>query len=292
MLRLLTSRSNLVVSRCRRRAYTHGVWGGQPSQSELMTGRAVFTNSYAVIPREVQRDIVASSLPGWEKTRLWILARPMTGFAETFSQYVVECEAGGGSEKPEPNNEAEGVIFCLEGKMTLTVRGPGRPRKDYELTAGSYAYLHWSSWSLSALEKSKFTWIRKKYEPAKGVDRPDTFVTHERSVEAMDMPGAEGKWRTQRFVDPQDMAHDMHVNIVSFDPGAVIPFKETHVMEHGLLVLQGKAVYHLNTDWVEVQQGDFIWLRAFCPQACYASGPDTFKYLLYKDVNRHPKLDL
>ena len=44
-------------------------------------------------------------------------------------------------------------------------------------------------------------------------------------------------------------------------------------MEHGLYVLEGKAVYLLNTDWVEVQAGDFMWLRAFCPQACYAGRP-------------------
>ena len=58
-------------------------------------------------------------------------------------------------------------------------------------------------------------------------------------------------------------------------------------MEHGLYVLEGKAVYLLNNDWVEVQAGDFMWLRAFCPQACYAGGPGRFRYLLYKDVNRH-----
>ena len=72
--------------------------------------------------------------------------------------------------------------------------------------------------------------------------------------------------------------------------GAVIPFAETHVMEHGLYVLEGKAVYRLNQDWVEVEAGDYMWLRAFCPQACYAGGPGRFRYLLYKDVNRHMKL--
>ena len=104
------------------------------------------------------------------------------------------------------------------------------------------------------------------------------------------MPDTEGAWGTQRFVDPVDVRHDMHVNIVSFEPGGAIPFPETHVMEHGLYVLEGKAVYLLNQDWVEVQAGDFMWLRAFCPQACYAGGPGRFRYLLYKDVNRHPGL--
>ena len=41
---------------------------------------------------------------------------------------------------------------------------------------------------------------------------------------------------------------------------------------------------------VEVEAGDFMWLRAFCPQACYAGGPMPFRYLLYKDVNRHVPL--
>ena len=41
---------------------------------------------------------------------------------------------------------------------------------------------------------------------------------------------------------------------------------------------------------VEVEAGDFMWLRAFCPQACYAGGPGRFRYLLYKDVNRHMPL--
>jgi (S)-ureidoglycine aminohydrolase len=103
-------------------------------------------------------------------------------------------------------------------------------------------------------------------------------------------PTPGGRWATTRFVDPDDLSHDMHVNIVTLHPGGVIPFEETHVMEHGLYVLQGKAVYRLNRDWVEVGPGDFMWLRAFCPQACYAGGTEPFRYLLYKDVNRLPRL--
>lgn len=43
---------------------------------------------------------------------------------------------------------------------------------------------------------------------------------------------------------------------------------------------------------VEVVAGNFMWLRAFCPQACCTGGPSPFCYLLYKDVNRHPRLRL
>ena len=115
-------------------------------------------------------------------------------------------------------------------------------------------------------------------------------MTNERQIAPAVMPDCNGRWATTRFVDPADLRHDMHVTIVTFEPGGVIPFEETHVMEHGLYVLEGKAVYRLNRDWVEVEAGDFMWLRAFCPQACYAGGPGRFRYLLYKDVNRHPRL--
>ena len=125
-----------------------------------------------------------------------------------------------------------------------------------------------------------------------GLEPPPAFVTSDGEVEPIPMPGTEGRWATSRFADPDDLRHDMHVNIVTFQPGASIPFAETHVMEHGLYVLEGKAVYRLNEDWVEVQEGDFMWLRAFCPQACYAGGPGPFRYLLYKDVNRHPRFRL
>ena len=98
-----------------------------------------------------------------------------------------------------------------------------------------------------------------------------------------------GAVRIDPLHNPPDPAR-VGMALVTFEPGAVIPFAETHVMEHGLYVLEGKAVYRLNEDWVEVQEGDFMWLRAFCPQACYAGGPGPFRYLLYKDVNRHARL--
>ncbi|MBX3582003.1 MAG: (S)-ureidoglycine aminohydrolase [Rhizobiaceae bacterium] len=262
--------------------------GGHPPQTELMSGRAVFTEAYAVIPKAVQRDIVASLLPFWDRTRAWILARPLSGFAETFSQYVMEVGPGGGSERPEPDAGAEGVIFVMEGEVTIRLG-----RKSHRLQKGGYAYLPPScGWTLKNGGKTpaRFHWIRKLYERVDGIDVPDPVFRNEQDIVPLSMPGTAGRWATTRFVDPDDLRHDMHVTIVTFEPGGLIPFEETHVMEHGLYVLEGKGVYKLNRDWVEVEAGDFMWLRAFCPQACYAGGPGRFRYLLYKDVNRHAKL--
>jgi (S)-ureidoglycine aminohydrolase len=264
--------------------------GGMPGQADLVTDRAVFTEAYAVIPRGVMRDIVTSNLPFWEKTRAWVLARPLSGFAETFSQYLMEVLSGGGSNLPEPDKRAQAVLFVLEGELTLTLNS-----HSHVLEPGSYAYIApGAEYRITNVHSApaRFHWIRKRYEAVEEIVAPVSFITHERHGELFSMPGAQGKWTTTRFVDPADMRHDMHVNIVTFEPGALIPFTETHVMEHGIYILEGKAVYRLNRDWVEVEAGDFLWLRAFCPQACYAAGPAPFRYLLYKDVNRHPCLVL
>jgi (S)-ureidoglycine aminohydrolase len=262
--------------------------GGLPDQHQLLTDRAMFTEAYAVIPRGTMSDIVTSYLPNWTETRLWVLARPLSGFAETFSQYIVEVSAGGGSDLPEDNPEAEGVLFVVDGQMMLTIGD-----EQHKLETGGYAFLPpGARWTLHnpGSDPLRFHWIRKAYQKVDGLEVPPPFVTNERDIEPIPMPDTDGAWVTSRFVDPADLRHDMHVNIVTFRPGAVIPFAETHVMEHGLYVLEGKADYRLNTDWVEVQAGDFMWLRAFCPQACYAGGPGVFRYLLYKDVNRHMPL--
>jgi len=264
--------------------------GGHPGQGPPSASRAIFTPAYAVIPRDTLRDITASLLPGWPKTRCWILSRPLSGFAETFAYYLMDISPGGGSDSPEPDPGAEGVLFVVAGSGTLDIDGDPHP-----LGPGSFAFLppgsRWSLWASDA-EQLAVHWIRKRYEPAPGIAPPEAFVTTEQAMIPDPMPGTDGAWTTTRFVDPYDLAHDMHVNIVTFRPGAVIPFAETHVMEHGIFVLQGKGVYNLNGEWIEVEAGDYMWLRAFCPQDCYAGGPGPFRYLLYKDVNRHPSLTL
>lgn len=264
--------------------------GGLLPQATRARDRAVFTDAYAFIPASTMSDIVTSLLPGWNNTRAWIIARPLSGFAETFAQYIVEVAQNGGATNPEPDAGAECVLFVVGGNGTLTLNGT-----DYSLRPGSYVYIPPATdWALHNVDPEALTfhWIRKRYEPAPGLDAPEAFVTHDDDVTPDAMPDTNGAWATSRFVDTNDLRHDMHVTIVTFQPGGIIPFAETHVMEHGLYVLQGRGNYLLNQDWVEVEPGDFMWLRAFCPQACYAAGAEPFRYLLYKDVNRHPSLTL
>jgi (S)-ureidoglycine aminohydrolase len=264
--------------------------GGLPDQTHTPQGKAVFNTAYAVLPANTQRDIVTSFLPGWLSAKVWILARPLTGFAESFAQYAVELAPGGGSAQPEPEIDAQAALFVAFGTLRLSIGGA----RD-EITAGHFAFIpagaRWEIWNTSD-SPAGFHWIRKRYRRVETLNPLEAFVVHESEVPANSMPDCEGRWATQRFFDPFDLRYDFHINIVNFAPGARIPFAETHVMEHGLYVLSGTGRYLLNTDWVNVGPGDFMWLRAFCPQACVATGTETFRYLLYKDVNRHVPLSL
>ena len=271
------------------RTYAFPPAGLPPMEEDPAANRAVFKTAYAFIPAVTMRDITTSYFPQWEKTRGWIIARPLSGFAETFAQYAMEVAPGGGSTLPEPDAGAEGVVFVAKGEARLTIDGA-----EHRLAAGGYAFLPpGHAWTLHNASDTplQFHWLRRRYQPVAGLSAPNPFVTTDAETPIRWMPGPD-KWGTTRFADPEDLRHDMHVNIVTFHPGGRIPFAETHVMEHGLYVLQGTAKYLLNDDWVDVGPGDFMWLRAFCPQACIATGTEPFRYLLYKDVNRHPSLTL
>ena len=166
----------------------------------------------------------------------------MTGFAETFSQYVVEVAPGGGSDRPEPDEGAEGVLFVIEGEVAVTVGGA-----THRLAPGGYAYLP-PGLGLDARERRRRAralpldpqGLRagRGHRRARAGDRQREATSRPRRC-----PTPTERWATTRFVDPADLRHDMHVTIVTLQPGGVIPFEETHVMEHGLYVLEGKAVY-------------------------------------------------
>ena len=87
---------------------------------------------------------------------------------------------------------------------------------------------------------------------------------------------------------PIEPAYDLAVNLFTFRPGAALPFVETHVMEHGLLMVAGMGVYRLADSWYPVEENDVIWMASYCPQWFVAMGKTSSRYLYYKDVHRDP----
>ena len=91
-----------------------------------------------------------------------------------------------------------------------------------------------------------------------------------------------------RSLMPDGPAYDFAVNTMTYDPGAALSMVEIHVMEHGLLMLEGGGIYRLGDSWYPVEAGDFIWMAPYCPQWFGAIGKRPAKYLIYKDWRRHP----
>jgi (S)-ureidoglycine aminohydrolase len=87
---------------------------------------------------------------------------------------------------------------------------------------------------------------------------------------------------------PDEMSFDFAVNTMVYQPGAALSMVEMHVMEHGLIMLEGGGIYRLGDSWYPVTAGDFIWMGPWCPQWFGAIGKVPAKYLIYKDWNRHP----
>ena len=172
--------------------------GGAPAQTQLLTDRAVFTEAYAIIPKGVMMDIVTSFLPFWENTRLWILSRPLSGFAETFSQYIMEVAPGGGSDRPELDDGAEGVLFVVEGELSVTLDG-----NTHQMRPGSYAFIPPASqWSVrnTSSQPVRFHWVRKAYEAVEGLDAPTPLFLNEADIAPSPMAGTEGKWARRRVL--------------------------------------------------------------------------------------------
>jgi (S)-ureidoglycine aminohydrolase len=245
---------------------------------ELLHGRTRVRRRYALMPLD---GFPPSRLPLWTSAEARILAAPALGAG--FAQYKIDLQPGGGTQH-RADNAVETFLYVLGGEVSLSV-AQGR----WTMTDGSFALVpHASSYSLQATRASSLLVLRKRYEPVEGVEAPKPIVGNQTDVRAEPYMGNEHA-RLQVLI-PDDVQYDLAMNIFTFDPGHCLPYVETHVMEHGLLFLQGKGIYYLDGEWMEVQAGDFIWMAPFCPQTFYATGDVPARYLYYKNVNREIQL--
>lgn len=240
--------------------------------------RGVVRPNYAFMPPE---GVLVSRLPHLEKTIVRILAAPVLG--ARFAQYVLEIEPGGGTRAPFREDGIQHFYYVLEGELRFSVDG-GEAKA---FGPGSYAYVPAGmAFSLrnGGGEPARVLGLRKRFEPA-GLPAPEAILSHCDAVPMTNHTGKEG--RGFQFLLPYgDMRFDFEMNLMWFKPGVCFPAVETHVMEHGLYMLEGQGLYLLGTEWHEIWERDFIWMGGYCPQQFYPTGHDDACYLLYKNVNR------
>jgi (S)-ureidoglycine aminohydrolase len=95
-------------------------------------------------------------------------------------------------------------------------------------------------------------------------------------------------FQLRRLLDPADPAYDFNIHIMDFEPGQYLHTKEMHYNQHGLMMLAGEGIYMLDSDFMPVKSGDFIWMAPFCLQWYAALGETGTRYFLYKDTKVDP----
>jgi (S)-ureidoglycine aminohydrolase len=242
---------------------------------QLVHSRARVGSRYALFPLE---GYPTSRIPGWPDCEARVLASPALG--AQFVECLFDVPSGKGTRQIQAPEQVFGYV--LSGALHVAVAGAER-----DLPAGGYFFIpEREKWSLTARDNSKLLLLRKRFEPS-GLPRatlPGPLVGNAADVPAT--PFADNPHTRLQLLIPDHADYDFAMNIFTFDPGYGLPYVETHVMEHGLYFLEGKGVYYLQGDWMEVQKDDFIWMGPYCPQSFYATGPTPSRYLYYKNVNR------
>lgn len=222
---------------------------------------------------------VPSSFPGWENATAFVMISPAMG--ANLSQILIRFEAGGGVAA-FPADENEHVLY-VEGGSCVATWDDG----VLELAAGGFLFVPADhSLRLQGTEGTRITVFRKFFEEIEGVELPPVVHGNASDIPAEPFLGNENA-RLQVLL-PTDARFDLAMNIFTYQSGATLPFVETHIMEHGLLMLSGQGVYRLEDSYYPVKAGDVIWMAPYCPQWFVAMGDAPASYLYYKDVNRLP----
>jgi (S)-ureidoglycine aminohydrolase len=239
--------------------------------------RTMVKSNYALITPD---GFVPSVLPGWQKAVAIINISPvMSGPRFTQIQITLDTNSSGTGN----TGALQHFYYVQAGDCTAQLNG-----KQHELTAGSYLFMPpKTNFKFSdAAKGTKLLVFQKEFETLSGQKTPGVICGHADAIKGQPFLGNEDA-RLQVLL-PDQPAFDIAVNIFTYQPGATLPFVETHIMEHGLLMLKGQGVYRLDADYYPVMAGDVIWMASYCPQWFVAIGRTPASYIYYKDVNRAP----
>lgn len=246
--------------------------------SDLLSTRAVVKPGlWAVIPKE---GLVNNVIPNIKGCKVSIVASPKMG--ASFVQYVIEAVKDGGTSSAfGKEDRIETFIYVVEGSVAIKVGG-----EEETFMAGGYAYapaavgLEFRTVS----DTAKILLYKQVYIPY-GDLKPYVVTGTINDVEYRiydDMANVHIK----DFLPTDNLAFDMNMHILSFEPGGCHSFVETHVQEHGAYILSGEGMYLMDDTWLGIKKEDFMWFGPYCPQCAYGVGTESFAYIYSKDCNR------
>jgi (S)-ureidoglycine aminohydrolase len=238
--------------------------------------RTTVANRHALIAPDGH---VPSTFPGWKNATAFVLISPAMG--ADLSQLRITFDLAGGSAV-FPADDHEHVIYVEAGECEIELAD-----KSISLTHGGYIFIpSETSFSITGNDETRLTLFRKIFEMDPDLEAPPMIHGL-----ASNIPGEPFLGNPRALLQtllPIDPRYDLAMNIFTYQPGATLPFVETHIMEHGLLMLSGDGIYRLEETYYPVTAGDAIWMAPYCPQWFAAIGDAPASYLYYKDVHRLP----
>jgi (S)-ureidoglycine aminohydrolase len=220
---------------------------------------------------------VKSNIPGISGAVTIVLINEAMG--AKFAQLLVTFESGGRVEATASRIETCG--YFETGGATITIGD----RKQKCGAGGFFFAPAGAAWSITSPARgARLTLFQKKFVPLAGAAAPSAIIGDAGKIKGEPFLG-DPDARLQVLL-PDEAGFDLAMNIFTYRPGATLPFVETHVMEHGLLMLAGQGIYRLEDSWYPVAAGDAIWMAPYCAQWFVAMGKQPASYLYYKDVNR------
>lgn len=237
--------------------------------------RSTVKRSHAIIAPD---GYVNSNVPGWTNCTVNVIINEAMG--ANFSQWLTTLKSNG--EIKGETHSAEIFFYVVKGHCHAAVGG-----KETNCSQGSFVYVPTgTAYRFNSREEdTQLLSFHKVYEPLAGYAKPE--VIFGKAEGGGDAFLGDEALRLQVLL-PDNFSYDMAVNIFTYDPGGHLPFVETHIMEHGLLYLQGQGVYMLDHQWYPIKKGDSIWMAPYCQQWFTAMGKEPAVYIYYKNVNRFP----
>ncbi len=257
-------------------SYLNGQTGYR--EALLETRSIVKKDNYVILEPD---GLVKNVVPGYEGCDVTILGSPAMG--ASFADYFVTVHEGG-KNTGIGGDGIESFLYVVEGEVHVK-----NDDTEADLTEGGYIYSPAGNnitFTSKGSEDAKLYVYRRRYEALAGC-AAYTIVNNVNDMEYMEYEGMTNCHSKDLLPSAKDLGFDMNMHILKFKLGASHGYIETHIQEHGMYFLSGKGMYRVDDDWVPVKKGDYMFLDAYCPQACYAVGrEEELVYIYSKDCNR------
>ncbi|MCC3153844.1 (S)-ureidoglycine aminohydrolase [Hymenobacter sp. BT770] len=238
--------------------------------------RSVVKRNHAIIAPD---GYINSNVPGWTGCTVNVIINEQMG-ARLCQTLITLTDAG---KLVGETKDSQIFFYVVQGQCHVAVGGETRT-----LTVGQYVYIPvGQAYEFSQPSAgTQLLTFHKVYEPLEGHTTPAIFFG-ERDYSKAPIYMNDEALRIQELL-PNELGFDMAVNIFTYGIGGNLPMVETHIMEHGLMYLEGQAIYMLDQCWYPVKKGDSIWMAPYCQQWATAMGQEPSVYIYYKNVNRFP----